>query len=84
MAIEGWPCPCCGNLTFGEPPGSGSYDICPVCFWEDDPVQFKDPGYAGGANVVSLNEARQNFREYGASERRFIKNVRAPTPEEKA
>ena len=26
-------CPCCGCLTLNE---RGAYDICPVCFWEDD------------------------------------------------
>lgn len=26
-------CPCCGCLTLDE---RGGYDICPVCFWEDD------------------------------------------------
>ncbi len=26
-------CPCCGYLTLDE---RGTYDICPVCFWEDD------------------------------------------------
>lgn len=26
-------CLCCGCLTLNE---RGGYDICPVCFWEDD------------------------------------------------
>ena len=77
-----WACPCCGNRTLSEEP-PGSYDICPVCWWEDDAVQFDDPDYAGGANVVSLNEARTNFREFGASERRFIRHVRPAKPEER-
>ncbi|MEV6629559.1 CPCC family cysteine-rich protein [Actinoplanes sp. NPDC051470] len=25
-----FPCPCCGYLEFGEPPGS--YDSCEICF----------------------------------------------------
>jgi anaerobic ribonucleoside-triphosphate reductase len=29
-----WPCPCCGYQVFTGPPGS--YEICPVCGWEDD------------------------------------------------
>jgi len=28
-----YSCPCCGYLTLPE---RGAYDICPVCFWEDD------------------------------------------------
>jgi anaerobic ribonucleoside-triphosphate reductase len=41
----------------------GSYEICPVCNWEDDPVQEEDPSYGGGANVMSLNEARKAYAE---------------------
>ncbi|MEV0490026.1 CPCC family cysteine-rich protein [Streptomyces atratus] len=26
-------CPCCGFVTLGE---RGNYEICSVCFWEDD------------------------------------------------
>lgn len=44
----------------------GSYEICPVCFWEDDGVQFRWPTMDGGANRVSLVEAQQNYREFGA------------------
>jgi hypothetical protein len=36
-----------------------------VCGWEDDPVQRADPSFAGGANVLSLNEARAAWRESG-------------------
>jgi hypothetical protein len=50
------PCPCCSNLTIYEP---GSYEICEICEWEDDPVQSDDPSYAGGANKISLDEARR-------------------------
>jgi hypothetical protein len=75
------PCPCCGYLTLEEPP-PGTYDICKVCFWEDDPVQFRDPDSAGGANAVSLNQARRNYAEHRVSEPRFKRNVRPPRPEE--
>lgn len=55
---ELYPCPCCGNKTIGE---LGNYEICPICEWEDDPVQSEDPDFAGGANSPSLNEARLLF-----------------------
>ena len=77
------PCPCCGYLTLIGP-ASGSYEICEVCFWEDDVVQFENPEYEGGANKVSLREARENFRAFGASEERFLDNVRPPRPDERA
>jgi hypothetical protein len=75
-----YPCPCCGHLVFEEPPGS--YDICLVCFWEDDLAQLRWPGLAGGANAVSLNEAQMNFAKFGAIEERFATDVRTPTPDE--
>lgn len=74
-------CPCCGFLTFDEPP-NGSYLICPVCRWEDDPVQLNDPDYGGGANEVSLNQARKNFQSFGAKSEPFKTRVRKPLPDE--
>ena len=64
-----YPCPCCDSLTLTEPP-TGTHAICAVCNWEDDSVQFRDPDYVGGANRVSLREARENYRRHGTSERR--------------
>lgn len=51
------PCPCCGRTMVKE------YDICDVCLWENDPVQLWKPDQRGGANVMSLNEARKAFKE---------------------
>lgn len=76
------PCACCGYLTMLVPPGDGSYEICPVCFWEDDGVQWRDPDYAGGANKPSLREARRNFEECGANHLDETSSVRAPRPDE--
>ena len=57
------PCVCCGFVVFTEP--VGSYDICPLCGWEDDGVQARAPGYAGGANVESLcTEQAQALRRF--------------------
>ena len=54
-------CPVCGKYIFSE---RASYEICPVCGWEDDPVQRKDPSFAGGANMLSLEEARRSYGGY--------------------
>jgi hypothetical protein len=40
----------------------GTYEICSVCNWEDDPAQSADPDLAGGANAESLHAARTNWR----------------------
>lgn len=76
-SVNKYPCPCCGYKTLDEKP-PGTYDICPICFWEDDPVQFSDPDYEGGANVVSLRQAQRSFLEIGVSEFRFKENARTP------
>jgi len=68
-------CPCCGYKTFTYPP-DGSFEICYVCFWEDEAAQLEDPDFAGGANKVSLRLAQQNFIQFGASEAAMIPHVR--------
>lgn len=52
------PCPCCGSKTITT---LGEYEICTVCKWEDDPTQSANPDYKGGANIESLNEAKEKF-----------------------
>jgi hypothetical protein len=74
-------CPCCGFKTLDEQP-PGTFYICEICFWEDDNVQFHDPDYSGGANVPSLRQAQANYRQFGACEQRFLKDVRQPTAQD--
>jgi hypothetical protein len=76
-----YPCPCCGYLTLGEK-SPGTYEVCPVCFWEDDDVQSRDPSFAGGPNKINLTQARANFASFGAIVREHQANVRKPRPEE--
>ena len=75
-------CVCCGyNTMESEPPGT--FEICPVCFWEDDNIQYNDPEYEGGANGVCLNKARENYKKIGAISEKYLKNVRHPYSNEK-
>lgn len=53
-------CPVCGKYEFQE---FASDDICPVCDWQDDPLQEKNPDYEGGANEMSLNQAKEAYRK---------------------
>jgi hypothetical protein len=77
-----YACPCCGYITLSERCG---WEICPVCFWEDDGQDDHDadevlPGSPNGG--LSLTNARQNHRTFGACEQRFVKNVRPPRDDE--
>ena len=75
------PCPCCLYWTLHDP-FPGSYEICPICNWEDDGVQFRDPSAAGGANQPCLVDARRSFDATGSSEGRRQARCRAPTVDE--
>lgn len=76
-----YQCPCCGYYTLKDKPDN-TFQICPVCFWEDDGVQLNDPDYEGGANDMSLNEARRNFKEFGVIDLEFKVQDRSPLEEE--
>ncbi len=71
--MESYPCPCCGYFTLDDWPGS--FEICRICFWEDDPVQNLDPWFEGGPNRVPLIQAQANYAQFGAMERCFIEKV---------
>jgi hypothetical protein len=79
--INKYKCPCCGYFTLNQK-ADNTFQICLVCYWEDDGVQLNDPNYEGGANRISLNEAKKNFEEFGAIEKRFVTQVRPPNKDE--
>ena len=71
-------CPCCGYaiLELGA-----DFEICDICFWEDDGQDFEDIDLevegCAGPNEVSLQQARKNFLKFGAAEKKDIQHVRA-------
>jgi hypothetical protein len=72
--VSRFPCPCCGHLTLDS--GPGDYELCPVCFWEDDGGQLRFPMSADGANGISLMEAQRVYAKRGAMDGDFARNVR--------
>jgi hypothetical protein len=74
-------CPCCACRTL---PTRGDYELCPVCFWEDDGQDDDDADVVrGGPNgLLSLTQARANYAAFGACDRPFLQKVRSPKPEE--
>jgi rubredoxin len=76
-----YKCLSCGYLTLSEQP-PGTFEICPVCRWRDDNVQADNPTLAGGANPMSLEQAKLNFARFGAVSKEMAWRVRKPLPEE--
>ncbi|GGK46377.1 membrane protein [Planomonospora parontospora subsp. parontospora] len=76
-----YACPCCGYVTLDE---RGGFEICPVCFWEDDGQDDPDADVVlGGPNGrLSLTQARRNFLTSGACEEAMRDHVRPSLPEE--
>ncbi|NKF24508.1 CPCC family cysteine-rich protein [Solimonas marina] len=74
-------CPCCGYKTLIE---RAAYEICPVCFWEDDGQDEAEATEVwGGPNGgLSLAQARENYKAFGASSERRKQFVRPPSAEE--
>ena len=74
-------CPCCGCKTLPE---RGGFEICEVCFWEDDGQDDYDADLIrGGPNSsLSLTQARLNYRRFGACDECSVAYVRPPLPEE--
>ena len=75
-AMQRFPCPCCGYRVFQRQPGN--HEKCPICLWEDDLTQLRFPRMPGSANHVSLEQAQQNFIDFGTAERRNFGGGRKP------
>lgn len=48
-------CACCGKEDVEK------FDVCETCDWQNDPMQNENPDYKGGANKLSLNEAKKLY-----------------------
>ncbi|MCT9080376.1 CPCC family cysteine-rich protein [Streptomyces fulvoviolaceus] len=78
--VEWLPCPCCGHRTLGE---LWAYEICPVCYWEEDSTQLRYPWCGFGPNHgLNLFEAQANFRRIGAVTEGMKRYVRPPKADE--
>lgn len=76
-------CPCCGYYTIDDDGCEVIIDICEVCYWQYDLVAQENPDKVIGPNHgVSLNQARANYKEFGASSIRVKEFVRLPQDNE--
>jgi hypothetical protein len=70
-------CPCCENFTV-ESRDEIIVDICEVCFWQYDVVAHKKPDWNIGANHISLNQAKENYKRIGVCKGEYENMVRKP------
>ena len=63
-------CPCCENYTI-ESDEEFITEICEICFWQYDLLAHNKPDVNIGANGISLYEARENYKKYGACKKDF-------------
>lgn len=75
-------CPCCEYRTLEA---GAEYEICPVCFWEDDGqgAEHAQEVWGGPNGSLSLSQAQENFRSFGACDHQFVANVRPPRGDER-
>ncbi len=78
---KAYRCPCYKFKTLHS---RGGFEMCAVCWWEDDRQDEHDAEkIRGGPNeTLSLRQARDNFRSFGAIEKHFVGRFREPLPDE--
>ena len=65
------PCPCCGNITIPYGGDALAY-ICPICWWEIDLFIQSDDEPSDQNHGLTLNQARENYKTYGAVKEEFV------------
>lgn len=78
-------CLCCGYKTLPKKVEECVAFICPICFWEND-IFMKDMNYikehSDSNRSMTLEQARENFKKYGACDKEFVNKVRKPNTDE--
>lgn len=76
-------CPCCGYYTI-DTDDEIIVDICEICLWQFDVVAHENPDTIIGANKISLNQAKENYKQFDVSKKEYIgRNInRAPKEDE--
>ncbi|WP_243135232.1 MULTISPECIES: CPCC family cysteine-rich protein [Blautia] len=81
--LKKYQCPCCGCFTYNVPLNEDCGDICPVCFWENDPFITSDDEPSDSNHGITLNEAIANYLRFGACEEEMLCYVRPSKSNEK-
>ena len=76
MVSEGrFQCPCCDYFTLTR---QGGYEVCPVCYWEDDGTGLAALDAVSTSNHTTLRTARLNFERIGATDDSAVPLVAPP------
>lgn len=75
--VGNWPCPCCGFITIPNKGNALAY-ICPVCLWEIDLFIQRENEASDQNHGLTLDEARKNYRQFGAILPELKKYCREP------
>lgn len=71
-----YTCFICGFRTLDE---RCDWEICPVCFWEDDILVTTEDRTSPANRGMLVSTAQANFIRHGAVHPEFVSNVRPPT-----
>ncbi len=70
-------CACCGYLTITD-----TYDSCGICAWVHDEYQEAQPDDDAGPNYIALRNAQENFRLFGACDKKYVASVKPAGPDD--
>ena len=80
MNLAEFACPVCGHYTIFE---RYDWEICPVCFWEDDVLDEPGKDNESPANGhLKLSEAQANYILFGCVRLENKKDIRLARPDE--
>lgn len=72
-------CFVCGHITLGE---RCDWEICPVCFWEDDVLVSSQDESSSANSGMKVSEAQANYILYRACDESSKEHVRPPKENE--
>ena len=77
-----YDCPCSIYFTLSKPVRETLADICPVCFWEDEFLLFRDDELSTSNGGMTLIEGRKIIKLMALVRKKFVQYVRAPLGDE--